>query len=60
MTEDLGIFADQQQGLSTSRHKGVIGTREERIYAFQKYLLEKQGRWPKQESELTEMSLAGE
>jgi phenylpropionate dioxygenase-like ring-hydroxylating dioxygenase large terminal subunit len=60
MSEDLGIFADQQRGLSTSRHKGVIGTREERIYVFQRFLLEKQNRWPKQEAEMTEMSLAGE
>ena len=44
MTEDLSIFADQQRGLSMSRHRGVIGTREERIYVFQRYMLEKLGR----------------
>ncbi len=44
MGEDLSIFADQQRGLSASRHKGVIGTREERIYVFQRYVLEKLGR----------------
>ena len=37
--EDLGIFADQQKGLEASRHPGCIGTREERIHAFQGYLL---------------------
>jgi choline monooxygenase len=46
MLEDLGIFAAQQRGLSLSRHKGVIGTREERIYAFQQYILTELGRWP--------------
>jgi len=36
--EDRAIFDAQQKGLSASRQKGVIGTREERIYAFQRYL----------------------
>jgi choline monooxygenase len=44
MTEDLGIFADQQRGLETSRHKGVLGTREERIYVFQRWWMERMGR----------------
>lgn len=36
--EDRAIFDAQQKGIAASRHRGVIGTREERIYAFQKYL----------------------
>jgi choline monooxygenase len=36
--EDWAIFADQQRGLEASRHRGVIGTREERIYVFQQYI----------------------
>lgn len=41
--EDLGVYAAQHQGISHSRHPGVIGAREERIYAFQKYILEALG-----------------
>ncbi len=44
MQEDLGIFTDQQRGLETSRHPGVIGTREERIYVFQRWWMEHMGR----------------
>jgi len=40
MSEDLTIYADQQRGLEASRHRGVIGTREERVHSFQKYILE--------------------
>lgn len=29
-----------QRGLEASPHRGVIGTREERIYVFQKYVLD--------------------
>jgi phenylpropionate dioxygenase-like ring-hydroxylating dioxygenase large terminal subunit len=36
--EDAPIFADVQRGLSASVHRGVIGTREERVYVFQKYV----------------------
>jgi hypothetical protein len=42
--EDAPIFADVQKGLEASAHPGVIGTREERIYAFQKYVLAACGR----------------
>lgn len=42
-TEDRGIYASQQKGIRSSRHPGVIGTREERIYVFQKYILESLG-----------------
>jgi phenylpropionate dioxygenase-like ring-hydroxylating dioxygenase large terminal subunit len=38
LLEDAPIFPDVQKGLEASRHAGVIGTREERIYAFQKYV----------------------
>jgi phenylpropionate dioxygenase-like ring-hydroxylating dioxygenase large terminal subunit len=41
--EDLGIYASQQTGLERSRHPGVIGSREERLYVFQKYILETLG-----------------
>ncbi|MDF1858714.1 MAG: aromatic ring-hydroxylating dioxygenase subunit alpha [Verrucomicrobiales bacterium] len=41
--EDAAIFADQQRGLEKSPHPGVIGTLEERLYCFQKYVLEKCG-----------------
>lgn len=44
MLEDLGIFTDQQSGLEASQHKGVIGTREERIYVFQRWWMEHMGR----------------
>ncbi len=41
--EDWEIFADQQRGLEASRHPGCIGTREERIYAFQEYIRQECG-----------------
>ncbi|MEZ6132794.1 MAG: aromatic ring-hydroxylating dioxygenase subunit alpha [Planctomycetaceae bacterium] len=37
--EDIDIYAAQQRGLEVSRHRGVIGTREERIFQFQSYVL---------------------
>lgn len=37
--EDAPIFAEAQHGLNASPFPGVIGTREERIYAFQEYIL---------------------
>jgi phenylpropionate dioxygenase-like ring-hydroxylating dioxygenase large terminal subunit len=36
--EDARIFAAVQQGLEASPLRGVIGTREERVYAFQRYV----------------------
>ena len=60
MMEDLGIFADQQRGLTLSRHKGVIGTREERIYAFQRYILEQLGRSPQQRSSAAGLKISAE
>lgn len=44
--EDLDIYASQQKGLERSRHPGVIGSREERIYAFQKYIMDALGLTP--------------
>jgi choline monooxygenase len=45
--EDLAIFADQQRGLEVSPHRGVIGTREERIYVFQQYIQQTCGTEPR-------------
>jgi hypothetical protein len=38
--EDAAIYDGVQKGLAASPHPGVIGTREERIYYFQKYVLD--------------------
>jgi choline monooxygenase len=38
LAEDAAILSDVQQGLEASPHRGVIGTREERVHAFQKYV----------------------
>jgi phenylpropionate dioxygenase-like ring-hydroxylating dioxygenase large terminal subunit len=40
MGEDASIYGAVQRGLAASPHPGVIGTREERIYYFQKYVLD--------------------
>lgn len=37
-TEDAGVFGAQQRGVENSPHRGCLGTREERIYAFQHYV----------------------
>jgi phenylpropionate dioxygenase-like ring-hydroxylating dioxygenase large terminal subunit len=39
--EDARILSDVQQGLQASPHRGVIGTREERVYAFQQFVKER-------------------
>ena len=36
--EDASIYAGVQKGMEASPHRGVIGTREERIYVFQEYV----------------------
>ena len=36
--EDASIYSGVQRGLISSPHCGVIGTREERVYAFQEYV----------------------
>ena len=41
--EDAAIYAGVQQGLAASPHRGVIGTREERISVFQQHVLAKCG-----------------
>ena len=38
--EDAAIYQAVQKGMTASPHPGVIGTREERIYVFQKYILD--------------------
>jgi len=38
--EDAAIFEDQQHGLENSPHPGCIGTLEERLYFFQRYVLD--------------------
>lgn len=38
--EDLVIFPDQQRGLKSSPHPGALGTLEERVYAFQKWVMD--------------------
>jgi phenylpropionate dioxygenase-like ring-hydroxylating dioxygenase large terminal subunit len=41
--EDATIYAGVQRGMAASPHPGVIGTREERIWYFQKYVLDSCG-----------------
>jgi phenylpropionate dioxygenase-like ring-hydroxylating dioxygenase large terminal subunit len=36
--EDGGLFPEIQRGLEASPHRGVIGTREERIFTFQQFV----------------------
>lgn len=38
--EDASIYGGVQKGMAASPHRGVIGTREERVYVFQKYVLD--------------------
>jgi len=38
--EDASIYPGVQRGLAASPHRGVIGTREERIWYFQRYVLD--------------------
>jgi phenylpropionate dioxygenase-like ring-hydroxylating dioxygenase large terminal subunit len=38
--EDASIYRGVQRGMEASPHPGVIGTREERIHVFQKYVLD--------------------
>ena len=40
LSEDLPVFAEVQRGLEASTHPGVLGTLEERIHVFQKYVLD--------------------
>ena len=36
--EDASIYRGVQRGMEASPHRGVIGTREERVYVFQEYV----------------------
>lgn len=38
LLEDAGIFPEIQQGLEKSRFRGCLGTREERVHAFQRFV----------------------
>ncbi len=38
--EDGAIYEGVQKGMAASPHRGVIGTREERIHVFQRYVLD--------------------
>src|SRR6185295_15112093 len=38
LLEDMSVFADVQRGMRASIRQGVIGTREERVYVFQKFV----------------------
>ena len=40
IAEDAVVYNGVQQGIAASPHPGVIGVREERIYYFQKYVLD--------------------
>lgn len=42
--EDVALWPPVQQGLEGSEHRGVLSAREERVYAFQRFLCEKLGR----------------
>jgi phenylpropionate dioxygenase-like ring-hydroxylating dioxygenase large terminal subunit len=42
--EDGSIYASVQNGLRSSPHPGVIGTREERVFHFQQYVLDGVGK----------------
>jgi phenylpropionate dioxygenase-like ring-hydroxylating dioxygenase large terminal subunit len=37
--EDIRLYPDAQRGLCASVHPGVLGTREERVYAFQDWVV---------------------
>jgi phenylpropionate dioxygenase-like ring-hydroxylating dioxygenase large terminal subunit len=36
--EDAGVFPDVQRGIEHTRHRGCIGTREERLFEFHNYV----------------------
>ncbi len=40
LCEDMRLYGDIQRGLAASPHAGALGRCEERIHAFQKYVLE--------------------
>jgi phenylpropionate dioxygenase-like ring-hydroxylating dioxygenase large terminal subunit len=40
LREDVPIFEAVQRGVEANAHRGVIGTREERIFVFQNYVMQ--------------------
>ena len=46
--EDAAIYGEVQKGLEASPHRGVIGTREERIYPFQQFILDRTRTGPRE------------
>src|SRR5262249_11481843 len=56
--EDLSIFAEVQRGLEASVHRGVIGTREERLYPFQQFVARECGLAEAQEQEIEDQQTA--
>ena len=43
MAEDAVLWPRVQQGLEASDHRGVLSAREERVYAFQRFVTERVG-----------------
>ncbi len=43
LSEDSPIFPALQRGVEASTFPGVIGTREERVYTFQEFLVNRCG-----------------
>lgn len=43
--EDAVLWPPVQQGLEASDHRGVLSAREERVYAFQRFVCEKLGQF---------------
>jgi hypothetical protein len=39
--EDAAVFRDQQRGIEAVRHRGCIGTREVRLYFFQRFVADR-------------------
>ncbi len=39
LREDMGLFGDVQRGLDSSPHRGLLGACEERIHAFQQFIV---------------------
>jgi hypothetical protein len=43
MREDMRLWADVQHGLEASRETGLLSRREERVYAFQRWVADAVG-----------------
>ena len=54
--EDRTIYVEQQRGLCASHQPGVIGTREERVWALQRYVADRIGEGRRTKSEGREAS----